>query len=306
MQNLETQNPGSNQRLSKVTRRSFIHSSSILAVAALTGANVIPQPGVRSIMTVNGLVEADTLGQTLIHEHILVDFIGASDYDPSRWDDDEVIKKVLPYLAGIRKLGCRTLVDCTPNYLGRDVLLLRKLSEISGIHIVTNTGYYGGSDPKYLPEHAFSETAEQLAYRWIAEWENGIDGTAIKPGFMKISVNAEHLSPISQKLIRAAAIAHLKTGLTIFSHTGPAVPALEEIEILKNEGVAPEAFVWVHAQNEKDWNQRDIRTAARAGAWISLDGLNDGAIQEYTEMITFLKKRTVPSSGPGVTRCRVV
>ena len=54
---------------------------------------------------------------------------------------------------------------------------------------------------------------------------------------MKISVNPGNLTPISQKLVRAAAIAHLRTGLVIASHTGPAIAALEEIEILKQEGV---------------------------------------------------------------------
>ena len=74
-------------------------------------------------MTVKGLINASAIGNTLVHEHILVDFIGANNYNPTRWNDDEVIRKVLPYLTEVKKAGCDTLVDCTPNYLGRDVLL---------------------------------------------------------------------------------------------------------------------------------------------------------------------------------------
>src|SRR5690606_7987936 len=133
--------------------------------------------------------------------------------------------------------GCQTLVDCTPNYLGRDVGLLKLLSEKTGLYVITNTGYYGGSNHKFLPSQAFTENAEQLAARWIREWQQGIDGTPIKPGFMKISVNPDHLSDISLKLIKAAALAHLKTGLTIASHTGPAVPAFEQMEVLKTHRV---------------------------------------------------------------------
>lgn len=239
-------------------------------------------------MTVNGFIDANDLGNTLIHEHILVDFIGAAQYDPSRWNDEEVIKKVLPFLKEVKGVGVNTVIDCTPNYLGRDVLLLQKLSELSGLNILTNTAYYGGSDHKFLPEHTFRETPAQLASRWIKEWEEGIEGTGIKPGFMKISVNPDHLSPVSQKLVEAAAKTHLKTGLTIASHTGPAVAAFEEVEILKREGVAPNAFIWVHAQNEKDWSH--YVNAARAGIWVSLDGLNDTNVSSYVNMLTSLKK----------------
>ena len=271
-----------------VTRRSFIQALSFMAGGVLSGFSIVPPRPGNKIMTVNGTIDATAMGKTLIHEHILVDFIGAAAYRPDRWDDGEVIEKVLPYLKEIKNEGCETLIDCTPNYLGRDVLLLRKLSELSGLNILTNTAYYGGSDHKFLPQHTFSETAVQLSARWINEWETGIDGTGIKPGFMKISVNPDHLSPISQKLVEAAAKTHLKTGLTIASHTGPAVAAFEEIEILKQQGVAPSAFIWVHAQTEKE---RSLYVqAAHMGAWVSLDGLDETNVSTYADMLIFLKK----------------
>jgi phosphotriesterase-related protein len=242
----------------------------------------------RTIMSVTGPISADELGTTLIHEHILVDFIGAAQYNPQRWNDDDVVKKVLPFLKEVRNAGCKTIVDCTPNFLGRDVLLLQRLSRESGLSIITNTGYYGGSDEKFLPPQAFTETSSELAARWIAEWENGIDGTSIKPGFMKISVNPGSLSKVSQKLVEAAAKTHLRTGLTIASHTGPAIAAFEEIEILKKQGVSPDAFIWVHAQNEKDPNQH--LKAARMGTWVSLDGVSDSNIPQYVESLSLLKK----------------
>jgi phosphotriesterase-related protein len=242
-----------------------------------------------NVVAVNGVISPDKLGRTLIHEHILVDFIGAKEYSMQRWDDEKVIAKVLPYLKELRDAGCSTIVDCTPNYLGRDVALLKRLSDLSGLHIITNTGYYGGSDNKYLADHVFNETPEQLSVRWIREWSEGIDGTEIKPGFMKISVNPEKLSDVSKKLVHAAAITHLQTGLTIASHTGPAIAALEEIEILKREGVHPSAFIWVHAQNEK--NKDFYAKAIKEGAWVSLDGLSESNVDEYVSMLVSLKQK---------------
>ncbi len=242
----------------------------------------------KRVMTVTGAIDASSMRHTLPHEHILVDFIGAKDVNPPRWDRDAVMTKVLPYLEEVRDAGCHTIVDCTPNYLGRDVALLKSLSQKTGLNIITNTGYYGGSDNKFLPAHAFTESADVLSRRWIQEWQQGIDGTGIRPGFIKISVNPSHLSDPSLKLIQAASLTHLRTGLTIASHTGPAVPAFEQMEILKVNKVDLAAFIWVHAQNEEEIV--NYVKAAREGAWVSLDGLHDEQVHEYVEKLVYLKQ----------------
>ena len=243
------------------------------------------------IMTVNGPIPAREMGVTLVHEHILVDFIGADSITEQRWDKSKVAEIVFPYLRKVKKLGCQTFIECTPAYLGRDPLLLRSISESSGLNILTNTGYYGAINNKYIPGYAFNETIEQIASRWTEEWEHGIEGTGIKPGFIKIGVASGNLSDLHKKLVKAAARTHLKTGLTIVSHTGPATPAFEELEILQNEGVAPEAFIWVHAQVEKDLSTH-IK-AATMGAWISLDGINDDNLEDYVLMLKKMKENNL-------------
>jgi phosphotriesterase-related protein len=243
------------------------------------------------IMTVTGPISSGEMGVSLTHEHILVDFIGADSITDLRWNNTKVAERSLPFLKQIKDLGCQTFIECTPDYLGRDPILLKTLSDSSGLNILTNTGYYGAGNNKYLPRHAFTETADQLAARWIMEWENGIEGTGIKPGFIKIGVANTNLSDLHKKLITAAARTHLKTGLTIASHTGPAIPAFEQLEILRKEGVAPAAFIWVHAQTEKD--PFNHIKAAKMGAWISFDGLNDNNLQEYIGLIKNMKKNNL-------------
>jgi phosphotriesterase-related protein len=239
------------------------------------------------VITVNGSIPATSMGTTLIHEHFLVDFIGADKINYTRWNRDDVVKKVMPYLIESKKYGIKTILDCTPAFLGRDVVLLKKLADESGLQILTNTGYYGAVGNKYLPRWAFTETQEQLAERWINEFKNGIEGTTIKPGFIKISVDTGQLSELHQKLVKAAALTHLQTGLTICSHTGPAIPAFEEIELFKKLSVHPSAFVWTHAQNEKD-KTLHVK-AAKLGAWISLDGIGWGDVEEYANLIDNLR-----------------
>ncbi|GAA4456114.1 aryldialkylphosphatase [Nibrella saemangeumensis] len=264
----------------RYTRRCFLK--------ATAGSLILPALKPSGIVhTVRGPIRTNQLGLTLIHEHILVDFIGASETGPHRWKRAAVVARMLPYLQELKRLGCRTLVECTPSYLGKDPLLLSELSERSGIQIITNVGYYGAVDNKFLPPHAFTETADQLADRWVAEYENGIESTGIRPGFMKISVNPGPLSDLHRKLVTAAARTHKRTGLTIYSHTGPYVPAFEQIEILKQEGVNPSAFVWVHAQGQ---NMVHYARAVREGAWVSLDGLDSGNVDKYAETLLLMKE----------------
>lgn len=239
----------------------------------------------KTIITVKGKIDPSDLGKTLIHEHVLVDFIGADKISSDRWEHDAVIRKVLPYLLEIKSRGFQSIVECTPAYIGRDVRLLQKLSEQSGLQILTNTGYYGASDNKYLPKFAFTESAEQLANRWIDEFNNGIDGTSVKPGFIKTGVNPGELSELHQKLIKAAALTHLKTGLTICSHTGPALPAYQELEILKANGLHPSAFVWVHANG----GEEDFIKIGKSGCWISLDGIGNDNLEKNAATISLLK-----------------
>jgi phosphotriesterase-related protein len=241
------------------------------------------------IMTVSGLVPPAELGFTLPHEHVLVDFVGADKVNPDRYDSEEVVRTVLPYLEQVKSLGCRTLFECTPAYLGRDARLLQRLSSLSGLRLVTNTGYYGAAKDIGLPQHAFEESPGQLADRWAREWEEGIEGTKIRPGFIKTGVDGAPLSAVDAKLVRAAARTHLRTGLTIASHTGGGKAALEQLDILKDEGVAGGALIWVHAQTEKD-TEIHARAAAQ-GAWLEFDGIGPESVDQHVNLVLEMKRR---------------
>ena len=243
----------------------------------------------RSIInTVTGPVAASDIGISLPHEHVIVDFIGADSIVPGRYNADSVFQKALPFLNDLKKHGCNTLFDCTPDYLGRDVKLLQRLSKTTGVNIVTNTGYYGAVRHKYLPRHVYNESASQLSERWINEFRNGISGTGIKPGFIKLSVEYAPLTPIQRKVIEAGALASRQTGLTVAVHSGDGRGAREALQVLMQNDVASEKFIWVHAQNEKD--STFFIEAAGKGAWVEFDGLSEDNVVQYVFFVNFMKQ----------------
>ncbi len=271
------------------TRRKFLELTALagatLTSGALAGAEASTGP---RVMTVRGPVPADQLGVTLPHEHITTDFLGAEKLPQPRYDRDTAFETILPQLKALKERGASSLFECTPNYIGRDVALLKRLSEASGLNIVTNTGYYGAVGNKFLPKHAHEESAEQLAVRWLKEWHEGIDGTGVRPGFIKLGTERGKLSPLHEKLVRAAARVHRESGLTICIHTGDGEAALDELRILGEAKVSPEALVWVHAQNDAGPIQIEV---AKRGGWVSLDGysLATRNPERYRNMLLALK-----------------
>jgi predicted metal-dependent phosphotriesterase family hydrolase len=242
-------------------------------------------------LTVTGEMPADEIGITLPHEHVLVDFIGADSVSPDRYDPDSAFARALPFLEELKQHSVQTFIECTPAYLGRDPKLLRRLSVATGITILTNTGYYGAAKEKFLPAHAFTETAEQLAQRWIDEWTHGIEGTGIKPGFLKLSADSGPLTDTQRKIMKAGAIAHLKTGLTIAVHSGDGNAAREELEIFMANGVAPDAFIWVHAQNEKNFEV--FKEMASKGVWVEFDYVHPETIEQYVTFVKYMKENNL-------------
>jgi len=235
------------------------------------------------IMTVRGPIKPSEFGKALAHEHVMCDFIGAAKTGKHRYDADDVVETMKPYLEALRERGIKGFVDCTPAWLGRDVEVLARLSELTDVHILTNTGLYGAAEDNSIPSYAYQESAEDLAIRWVKEWKEGIEGTNIRPGFIKTAVDKGPLSEIDRKLLRAAAKAHLQTGLTIACHTGEARAALAVLEQVQNAGVDPSALIIVHADGISDVS---VHTElAKAGVWIEYDGVSEESIRRHVGLI---------------------
>lgn len=285
-------------------RRQFLKKAATIAIVT----NITPvvdhkQDNLQGqIVTVTGTISPDQMGTALIHEHVMSTFGKEPMFTPE-YDTQQLFAQVLPYLKKVRSLGCKTIVECTAAYFGRAPELLKQLSLQSGLQILTNTGYYGAANDRYVPEHAYTEDAETVAQHWIKEWKNGIGKTGIKPGFIKTGVDNGPLSAIDAKLVRATAKTHLHTGLTTACHTGNNQEAVQAtLDILSEEGVSPKAWIWTHAHQVEHLDV--LLPAIKQGVWISLDGVQiqqkdngqtttdeGNMIEKHVSYLTALKKK---------------
>jgi hypothetical protein len=68
----------------------------------------------RRIDSVSGPIDPADLGVTLMHEHVLVDFIGARDVSASRYDADAVFTRALPHLRQVKRWAARRSSTARP------------------------------------------------------------------------------------------------------------------------------------------------------------------------------------------------
>jgi phosphotriesterase-related protein len=152
-------------------------------------------------------------------------------------------------------------------FLGRDVSLMRRVSEASGLQVVPCTGIYTYD---HLPTFFVSRDADQIAEIFCHDIETGIQGTDIKAAFIKCAADEPGVTENVEKVHRAAARASLRTGAPIMAHSRPASDtAPRQIDIFAEEGVTPEKVHIAHCgdSDDLDYLERILET----GVWIGLD-----------------------------------
>jgi len=263
---------------------------SILTFGVSCKTNILEKE-VSIINTVGGPIEASNLGVALSHEHIMSNY-GKDINLTSVYDTDRLLHQVIPYLKRLKKLGVTSIFDCTTAYFGRRVDLLKNISESTGIRIITNTGFYGAANDRYIPEFAYGMWSEDISKIWISEFQNGIDDTNIRPGFIKLAFDGGDPSDIDRKLFEAGLLTHLSTGLAMAVHTGDNRKAIDlQLDLLEQYGVHPSAWIWVHANKSED--DDILIEVARKGGWISLDGVKNSNMEEYVKRLQLFKSQNL-------------
>jgi phosphotriesterase-related protein len=229
------------------------------------------------LVTTQGSLLAEGLGVILPHEHIFTDLRGPTVAGYGQANPADVVRVMKPWLVAAHDKGVGVLIECTSIGVGRNVPIVDQVARESGLPVVVPTGVYG-RDNFAPPEHR-NMTEDELTALFIREIREGIDGTGIKAGFIKIATGSSAMTPLEEKFLRAAGRAARETGAAIASHTPVSSNTSRQIAILQSIDPAVR-FIWVHAQSE---NNRDMqRQMAARGVFIEFDSLGSNPGQDST------------------------
>ena len=164
-----------------------------------------------------------------------------------------------------RLAGGTTIVDCQPGGCGRDGRVLLRLSQESGVNIISATGFHL---PKYYSSDywIYRASADQAETYFISEIKRGLLETLqletpIKAGLIKIACQSR-LQDTPQALLEAAAGACLETGIAIEAHTEKGSDAESFVDFLLRKGVPAERLVICHIDKRPDSGlHHDLATA---------------------------------------------
>jgi len=208
------------------------------------------------VNTVTGLVPADHLGKTMMHEHFVFGYPGyAGDETLGAFDWEEALRIGISVAERLKAHGVQTVVDPTPNDCGRNPEILREISERSGIHIICATGYYyeGEGAPAYFKfRKAFGDAEQEIYELFMREITQGIGRTGIKPGIIKLGSSHGVITEYEQMFFRQAARVQKETGVTIVTHTQEGTMGPEQADLLISEGADPNRIVIGHMDGNTD------------------------------------------------------
>jgi len=217
------------------------------------------------IQTATGPVEASQLGFTLSHEHVVVGSAGVFEGFPFLFDMKATCAQVVKELREARAGGVETIIDLTTLDLGRDVGLVAEASRESGVHVVVCTGLWLD-----VPRVFWGRDPDFLARVFIQEIEEGIGGTGIKAGVIKVANDMGGVTEQGELVLRAAARACIATNVPISTHQwAPEQVGLRQVEIFEDEGVNMSRVCVGHSADTTDVEYL-VRLLER-GVFLSMD-----------------------------------
>lgn len=249
------------------------------------------------VQTVCGTVEPGALGQTLMHEHVLLDVrrpthsLRPGEADPEAREllslsnlaavrqgrpcvDNDVLgdfELMLEEISAFRNQGGGTIVELSNIGLGRDARGLARLSRASGLHVVMGAGWY----QKDLHPVGFAErSVEELADVIVRDLVVGVDETGVRAGIIgEVGAEGNPVDPAEMLSVRAAGRASALTGAPItLHHGGFGEEKLRVLDALEAEGADPRQVVFGHTGSIGD-DLPLARTLLGRGVYVEADFL---------------------------------
>lgn len=220
----------------------------------------------KRLHTTLGALERSQLGLILPHEHVFVDLRTPDQPGYAEANAGDVIALMAPQIKAAKARGVTAIVECTTGGVGRRADIDLAVSKATGMPIVVPTGNY--REP-WIPDWVAGATEADLETWMFSELTNGIEETGVIAGWIKLSAGDDGITPLEERILRAATRAATKTGATIGSHTIRGRVVMDQLDIIESEGGSPSRFISIHTQAEPDFELH--KAVASRGAWIEYD-----------------------------------
>ena len=228
------------------------------------------------VETMQGPVDVDDLGPTLMHEHVFVlNTEHVQNYGEGAWWDEE--QQVVDAIEKLRRLGDKgvtTIVDPTVIGLGRYIPRVQRIAADVPVNIVVATGVYTYGDLPFVYAQRGPGAPlggdEPMIADFVKDITVGIADTGVKAAFLKCAVEHPDLSPGVERALRAVAATHKETGVPITVHTNPgAETGSKVVDILRQEGADLSKVVLGHSGDSNDVDH--LKSLADTGATLGMD-----------------------------------
>ncbi|MFI6323452.1 phosphotriesterase [Nonomuraea sp. NPDC050556] len=230
-----------------------------------------------TVNTVRGPVDVDALGQTLMHEHVFVVATEHLDnYGKGAWWDEEFrVSDAIAKLNALVAKGVSTIADPTVWGLGRYIPRVQRIAaEVPGLNIIAATGLYSYDEVPHQYEHRgpglLMDGPDPMIDDFVRDLTVGIADTGVKAAFLKCVVEQKGLTPGVERICRAVAQAHVRTGAPITVHTDSTTQAgVLALDLFAKEGVDLAKVVVGHAGDSNDLDY--LMRLADTGATLGMD-----------------------------------
>ncbi len=247
-----------------------------------------------TVETVRGPIDSTRLGTTLMHEHVFLLDTEINQNFPEDWGDDgHRIEDAIARMNELKSRGVDSIVDLTVIGLGRYIPRIQRIAAATELNIIVATGIYTYCD---LP-HYFSYRGpgtvlggpELIADMFVRDIEQGIADTRIKAGILKCATDAPGLTPGVERILRATAIAHRRTGVPISTHThARRKVGLDQQRVFREEGVDLTRVVIGHSGDTTDLAYLEELMAN--GSYIGMDRFGIDTILPFEDRVATVAK----------------
>ncbi len=214
-----------------------------------------------SISTVKGTIDKEELKKTYVHEHLCIDL------SHIKGDQDTNLNDIEGIIDELKNSTVNSIVEVTNIGMGRNIEVLKYISEKTGINIIPSTGFY--KEP-FLPKEIYEMDYKDIGRIIIREITEGIDDTNIKAHVIgEVGTSKDEIKPMELKVLQSAIYAHLETGHPIFTHTSLGTMALEQLNLFKKHNVNMSKVLIGHLDLRCDYDYH--LTIADSGCYIGFD-----------------------------------